>query len=60
MRRLRDIGCSFDTGRHGHLDERLEDADRTVEPDDRARRVRRGGDVEEPPVQDEPRRVAVA
>jgi len=60
MRRLRDIGCSFDTGRDGHLDERLEQAERTVRPDDRSRRFRRRRKIEEPAIQDEPGRQVVA
>jgi hypothetical protein len=60
MRRLRDIGCSFDTGRDGHLDERLEHAERTVRADDRSRRFRRRRKIEEPAVKDESGRLVVA
>jgi hypothetical protein len=60
MRRLRNIGRSFDTGRDGHLDERLEHSERTVRADDRSRRFPPRRKIEEPAVKDEPGRLVVA
>ena len=47
-------------GRDGHLDERLEHAERTVRADDRSRRFRRRRKIEEPAVEDESGRLMVA